>query len=176
MARSIEKSTAQVNKKRKPNPQYYPGENILILKPRVPKMGETKKFLPSYTKVYTIKKKLSDLLYTAVPAEAPDAKPEMVHVSKIKRYFLRRTNSVTIASPVQKIPVKFRLNRHIVQKYPVNTIWHCIYYALQDLDVTGILRHGYKNNPTFTISYDIYRKYDKLLRDNKYIKQLNIYV
>jgi len=86
-------STDQANKSRSPAPRYYPEELVLLLRPRLPKQGQSKKFLPHYTEPYEIVKKLSDRSYTVVPYGQKGMKePEVVHVSKLKRFYTRSVN------------------------------------------------------------------------------------
>jgi hypothetical protein len=130
-------STERVNAKREQPTRYYPGEMVLILKPRKvePKSGLTKKFRPHYEVIYKVVERLSDVTYKVVPYDKPGDKPQIAHVSKMKRYFSRPVNNIRIRVPKYSTPVYFQPGKHALRKFSVNVIMKSIDHVINDLDV-----------------------------------------
>jgi hypothetical protein len=129
MEKSIEKSTTNANKKRKSPIRYFPGELVLVRKVKIPKFGETTKFLPNYTLPFRIVNRLSDISYVIRPFNDDDAPTRIVHVSKIKRYFPRRTTNVNLVSSNGK-HLNFVMPRKIVRVFTIGEITNCMLYII----------------------------------------------
>src|SRR5579859_2584985 len=130
LERAIKRSTDHENKKRRPPPILYPGETVLLLRPRQPKPHETKKFLKHYTKPHIIVSRLSDLMYTVVPLKNPKAIPQKAHITKLKKYFPRRVNVIKTVSPGSGKPIHFIPEKNVVRDFCTHSIFTVIKYII----------------------------------------------
>jgi len=133
--KGTKKSTDQANKDRRPPTKYYPNELVLLRRPRLPKDGQTKKFLPHYSEPYEVVKRLSDILYLVVPQGKKDiAKAETAHISKMKRYYTRSVN--TLFAVVKNRHVPICVDKKILRTFTITNINYAIevFCAIKNLE------------------------------------------
>lgn len=65
---------------------FQPGDKVLLLNDNVPK-DKNKKLSPKYVGPYSIVKKINDLNYIINMEKFNKATEEVVHISKLKRFF-----------------------------------------------------------------------------------------
>jgi hypothetical protein len=118
------RNTKQANKSRRVPPLLRAGELVLLRRPKKPEKNskQTKKFLPNYTKPYKIVSRISDLIYTIRPLDKPDAKPEIAHISKMKRFFPKTVNCLTIVSPVSGKTIELKPEQNVTSDFTANEI------------------------------------------------------
>jgi hypothetical protein len=167
LQKATKRSTDQANLKRKVPPRYYPDEFVLILRPRKPKKDSklTKKLIPHYTKPYKIVKRLSDLIYTAVPMDNPTGKIEVIHVSKMKRYFPRQVNCIKTINPITQETITFDTGNQAIQDFPVHAIFMATEIIMKQIAKTCGIEKIIKNN-IYDIPYDIINKCNLLWKRN----------
>jgi len=162
LEKATKASTDQANKKRKTPHNFYKGELILIRKPRMvkPKSKKTTKFLPHYTTPYEVVKKLSDLSYVVIPYGQSDPKHrEIAHISKIKRYYPRFVNNVTVTVPARNEIATIEFEPKTVARFPVDIILKTI-----DTFVDMLSNKGYNMyKQTYKLPYEFVQTAAKVL-------------
>ena len=170
------KSTDYMNKKRRPPIRYYPGELVIIKRPRMKKDKQTRKFLKHYTEPYTIVERQSDLMYVVIPCNTTgQEKMETVHVAKIKKYFPQeiKTMSISVSTPEtsKRMNMIFPLNAAVKRRKSVNTIMDAINHFVKIYTKKGLFgstnRTYYLTNSQINSLLVSKQKHDELLKTKR---------
>jgi hypothetical protein len=126
---AVKYSTDKANKFRKPPRRYYPGEFILLKRPRQvsPGSGDTTKFLKHYVGPYEVVEKLSDLTYKVKKCD--DDKPEITHVLKMKKFFPKSINAINCVTPLGG-ESSIQIEQETKDQFPIHKILRATAYFL----------------------------------------------